>query len=445
MSSRKSRLFAGLAAVLVVAACEYKGGGPDPGSIALSIATTSATVLQGGSQLVTATLTRSGGYSGSVGLYVTGQPVGVSAEVSDVQKSGAVTTITVSIVVGAGVAPAIYPLVVHGTGSGISDVTQVFTLTVDPDLGFSISLSAAALAIVQGASTPTTTVNISRVSHIGAVALGVTGLPTGVTASFDYSLPWLTGNSSILTLSVGTAVPPGIYPLQVNASDPEQEGVLTTPLTLTVTAPPSISLGLSSGSASVWLGNSSWLTVILTRAGGFTGSVSVTVSGAPSGVTATVYIGQISGAVTTAFVGIGVDAATMPGVYSLVVHGTGSGVSEATATFTLTTTVPGFTLTLSSPTLSIVRGAAMPSTTVIVARNNFTDPVPLYVDLGDEEGTLPPGVTAAFGPNPATGNSSVLTLTVGAAAAPGVYNLYVWGYTMAGYAGVPLTLTVTVP
>ncbi len=42
-------------------------------------------------------------------------------------------------------------------------------------------------------------------------------------------------------------------------------------------------------------------------------------------------------------------------------------------------------------------------------------------------------------------SSTVLTLTASAAAAPGVYNLYVWGLTMAGYAYVPLTLTVTAP
>ena len=116
--------------MLAVTACGVDGPPTDSGSIFLSIATTSATVLQGGSQPVTATLTRIGGFSGTVSLSVTGQPSGVTAAVSDMQTSGAVTTATITIAVGAAVTPAVYPLLVHGTGSGVSDVTQVFTLTV---------------------------------------------------------------------------------------------------------------------------------------------------------------------------------------------------------------------------------------------------------------------------------------------------------------------------
>lgn len=243
MSSRKSRLFAGLAGALIVAACsDITGDGgtppPDPGSISLSIATTSASVAQGGSERVTATLTRIGGFSGTVNLYVTGQPSGVTAAVYNMQTTGAVTTATVTIGVGAGVAPAVYPLVVHGAGSGVSEATATFTLTVPaPGLGFLISLSAAALSIVQGTSTPTITVNITRVGNFTTVGLYVTGLPTGVTDSFDPD-SWPVGTSTVLTLTVGGNAVPGIYNLQVHGYDPEQEGDVSTPLTLTVTAAP---------------------------------------------------------------------------------------------------------------------------------------------------------------------------------------------------------------
>ena len=39
----------------------------------------------------------------------------------------------------------------------------------------------------------------------------------------------------------------------------------------------------------------------------------------------------------------------------------------------------------------------------------------------------------------------MLTLTVGAAAVPGSYNLYVGGYTTAGYSYTALRLMVTAP
>jgi hypothetical protein len=346
-----------------------------------------------------------------------------------------------------------------GLGAALLVAACNETIT-EPDLAppaspgaYALTLSSPTLSIVQG-GTVTVTVTVARTNFTGPVTLGVDignfhgTLPPGVTRTWTPNP--VTANSSVLTLIVDAAAVPGVYDLLVyGIEEPTPGGYGFAWLTLTIVpltaTAPSISLLLSSGSAYVWQGNGTGLTATLTRAGGFTDSVDVTVTGAPSGVTAMVYSGQTSGPVTTAYIAIRVDAATVPGVYLLVVHGTGSGVSEATATFTLTTTVPGFALTLSSPTLSIMQGAATPTTTVNLVRNNFTDPVGLYVDIGDYEGSLPPGVTAAFGPNPATGNGSVLTLTVGAAAVPGVYNLYVWGFTMAGDVYAPLLLTVLSP
>jgi hypothetical protein len=321
----------------------------------------------------------------------------------------------------------------------------VFTLTVDPDLGFSISLSAAALAIVQGASTPTTTVNISRVGHLGAVELGVTGLPTGVTASFDYSLPWLTGNSSVLTLTVGTAVPPGIYLLQVNASNPEQEGVLTTPLTLSVIALPGYDLTLAPSTASIVQGGSSSTLMVSLLRSAFPGGVTLSVENLPTGVS--VFIdpdSPISGSSSLLYLWAAGDAPA--GTFTnLLVRGVASGLTDRTAPLTLTVRMAPFALTLSSPAVSIAQGAATPTILVNVVRSNFTGPVTLYVDL-DGEGSMPPGVTAAFAPNFTTGNSSVLTFTVGAAAVPGVYDLYVWGDATTGWWWyAPLTLTILSP
>jgi hypothetical protein len=319
-------------------------GSISPGSISLSLSETSATIEQGGSQTVTATLTRIGGFTGAVNVKVTGAVSGVTATVSNVQTSGSVTTATVTIFAGAAV-PAVYPLVVHGTGIGVGEVTQAFTLTVPVGLGFSISLSESVLSIVQGASTPTTTVSITRLGHQATtVGLYVTGLPAGVTDSFDPA-SWPVGASTVLTLTVRATAVPGSYNLQVNAYDPEQEGDVSAPLTLTVAVPPA----------------------------------------------------------------------------------------------------PGYTLSLSASALSIAQGASTPTTTVNLIRHSYTGPVSLYVNSYDDHVwyALPPGVTAAFSHNPATGDSSVLTLSVDAATVPGVYYLRVGGEASTGWWEEMLTLTVT--
>lgn len=102
----------------------------EPGVIALVILPTSASISQGGSSTVAATVTRSGGFTGTVDLTVTGTPTGVTGVVSNVRTTGLVTSATVTINVNATTAPGTYSLVVHGTGTGVSEATAAFALTV---------------------------------------------------------------------------------------------------------------------------------------------------------------------------------------------------------------------------------------------------------------------------------------------------------------------------
>src|SRR5439155_1600406 len=77
------------------------------------------------------------------------------------------------------------------------------------------------------------------------------------------------------------------------------------------------------------------------------------------------------------------------------------------------------------------------ATTVTITRTSFTDAVTLSL------GNAPTGVTGSFNPAAPTGTSSTLTLSVGAAVAPGVYNLTVNGTATAGNRSTALTLTVS--
>jgi hypothetical protein len=224
-----------LLTALVAVGCKDDGDITDPGAITLTLNPTGATVAQGGNTTTSATLTRSGDFTGSVTLGVTGAPSGVTAAVSNIQTTGLVTTATVTVTVGAAVAPGTYPLVVRGSGTGVTEATANFSLTVTaaPAGSYTLSLSSAVLSIAQGASTPTTTVNVNRSNFAGAVQLAVTGLPAGVTAAFAPNPA--TGNSSVLTLTVGAAVPAQLYNLMVTGA--ASVGNQSTPLTLTVTAP----------------------------------------------------------------------------------------------------------------------------------------------------------------------------------------------------------------
>lgn len=113
-----------------VAGCKSDGTAAEMGEIAIVLNPTGASVPPGGNTTVTGTLTRSGGFTGTVQFGVTGNPAGVTAAVSDEVTTGLVTTATLTIAVGAAVIPGVYPLVVSGTGSGVITATGTFTLTV---------------------------------------------------------------------------------------------------------------------------------------------------------------------------------------------------------------------------------------------------------------------------------------------------------------------------
>lgn len=223
------------------------------------------------------------------------------------------------------------------------------------------------------------------------------------------------------------------------------------PITGPVTAPPTpgYDLTLTAATLSSPQGSSASPTTLNLVRKNFTGYVTLSVENLPTGVSASFYPYATSG--NSSRLWLSADGNAPTGTFTnLLVRGVASGLDDRTAPLTLTITeAPSiteapFTITLSSPALTIVQGTASP-TTVNVIRNNFTDPVTLVVDI-DLHGTLPPGVTASWAPNPVSGNSSVLTLMV-SGAVPGVYELWVWGYTSTVLfnQGPPLTLTVIAP
>jgi hypothetical protein len=118
------------------------------------------------------------------------------------------------------------------------------------------------------------------------------------------------------------------------------------------------------------------------------------------------------------------------------VDGSGTpGSRSVPLTLTVSPTA-NYALSLTPSALSIVAGTSAP-TTVTIARTSFTGAVTLSL------GNKPSGVSGSFTPAAPTGTSSALTVSVGAAVAPGTYHLTVDGAAAPGSRSTPLTLTVT--
>jgi len=127
-----------------------------------------------------------------------------------------------------------YTVIAGSYLSGFYDGTGSYVLRVDgatASADYTLALEPAALTIAQGA-TGGATVTITRTNFTGAVTLSLGNAPTGVTGSFAPAAP--TGTTSTLTVSVGAAVPPGVYNLTVDGT--ATAGNRSTSLTLTVSA-----------------------------------------------------------------------------------------------------------------------------------------------------------------------------------------------------------------
>lgn len=100
---------------------------PPSSSIAVALNPTSATVQQGQSTTVTATLTRTN-FPGNVTLNLVGAPAGVTPTITGSPTT--TNTITVQLAVGAAVTPGPYQINFNAAGTGVTTAITPFTLTV---------------------------------------------------------------------------------------------------------------------------------------------------------------------------------------------------------------------------------------------------------------------------------------------------------------------------
>jgi hypothetical protein len=389
----------------------------------LSLNPAALTVVQGSNAPTAVTLTRSN-FTGAITLSLGSAPAGVTGVFNPAAPTGTSSTLTVTV--GAAVAPGVYNLTVDGTGTPGNRSTPL-TLTVSAAPDYVLSINPTALSIVQGANAPTI-VTIARTNFTGAVTLSLGGAPAGVTGAFSPAAP--TGTSSTLTVTVGAAVAAGVYNLTVDGTG--APGNRSTPLTLTVTAAPNYSLAVSPTALTIAQGANAPTTVTITRTN-FTGAVTLSLGGAPAGVTGVFNPAAPTGTSSTLTVTVG--AAVAAGNYNLTVDGTGTPGNRSTPLTLTVTAASNYSLSLNPAALTIDQGANAP-TTVTIARTNFTGAVTLSLS------GAPAGVTGVFSPTAPTGTSSTLTLTVGGAVTPGVYNLTVNGTGTPGNRSTPLTLTV---
>jgi serine protease AprX len=205
----------------------------------------------------------------------------------------------------------------------ISQVTFAAPAAAD----FSLSATPANQSVVAGNSTSYSVTITPSGGFSSAVTLSANGLPSGASGTFSPNNQVMT--SSTLSVTTTTGAPPGSYPLTITGTS----GTLThtTSVTLTVTAPPpppdfSLSASPSSRSLSHHGGSVTYV-VTITPSNGFTGAVTLSVSGLPSRASAAF---NPDPATTSSTLTVTVSNRTATNSYTLIITGVSGGLMHTT-------------------------------------------------------------------------------------------------------------------
>lgn len=396
---------------------------------ALSATPSSVSVAPGASVTSTIRVSALSGFNGVVALTASGLPTGVTASFSPVSAGASTLTLTASNTALLGAAS----VTVTGTSGTLSRTTSLsLTVATIPVADFSLAAAPATVSVAQGGS-GTSAIALTRLNGFsGAVTLSATGLPTGVTASFG---PFSATGVSTLTLSASSAATAGAAIVTVTGTS----GALshTTSISLLVTTIPAGDFSLSAAPAivSVAQGSSGTSAITVARLGGFTGAVTLSASGLPSGVTAS--FGPFS-ATSVSTVTFTASSAAVAGPATITITGT-SGTLSRTASIRLTVTatpVADFSLAAAPAIVNIAQGATGTSSITLTRSNGFAGAVTLSAT------GLPSGVTASFGPFSATGVSTLtLSASSAATAGPATVTITATSGTLSRTTSISLTVT----
>ena len=206
-------------------------------------------------------------------------------------------------------------------------------------------------------------------------------------------------------------------------------------------ASPSFSLSDSPSSLTITQGGAAGTsTITVTDLNGFTGSVSLTASGLPSGVTAVFGPNPTS---TTSTLTLTASSTATTGSATVTITGT-SGSLVANTTLALTVqapATPNFTISASPASLTVKPSGTGTSTITITSQNSFSSATTLSAS------GLPSGVTATFSANPVTppangSVTSILTLTASDGATLGTSTVTVTGASGSLNHSTTIALTV---
>jgi len=280
----------------------------------------SVSVTQGGQVTSTITITPQDGFTGSVTLSASGLPSGVSANFNPNPATG---TSTVTLTATDSADTGTVTVTILGQ-SGSATNSTLLVLTVNPLVqSFTLSASPSAVTITQGEAGGTSTITITPAGGFsGNVTLAASGLPKGVTASFN---PNPATSTSVLTLTASKTAKKGTATVTIKGTSGSLSA--TTTIALTVDALGNFTLAASPTTLKVAQGSSGTSTITIKPTGGFDQEVTLNATGTPNGVTASF---SPNPATSTSTLTLTVSGSAATGKSTITITGTYGSLSHTT-------------------------------------------------------------------------------------------------------------------
>ena len=201
------------------------------------------------------------------------------------------------------------------------------TTPAPPSPNFSLSASLSSMTMTQGTGSTNTVTITPQFGFNGNVSFSASGLPAGVTASFN---PSTTATTSTLTLTAAGTAAVGTFPVTITGTS----GSLTNTLTISLIVNPQGSFTISAAPTGLTVpqGSSGTSTITVSLQGGFNGTINLSASGLPNGVTASFNPGTTT---TTSSLTLTASPTAATGTVTVTVTGSSLGLTSA-ATINLT-------------------------------------------------------------------------------------------------------------
>jgi len=304
------------------------GGSPD---FSISANPSSQAVTAGSGTTYTTTVTALSGFTGTVSLNVSGLPGGATGTFNPTSIASTGNA-TLSVSTTSTTPTGTFTLTITGISGSLTHSTTV-TLVVNatPIQDFTLSATPSSQTVTAGSGTTYTTTVTALNGFAGTVSLSVSGLPGGATGSFS---PASVAGSGTSTFSVSTSstTSAGTYTLTITGTS----GSLThsTTVTLVVNAPVTgdFTIAATPSSQTVTEGGSSstTYTTTVTAVNGFTGTVSLSVSGLPSGATSSFNPTSVAGSGSSTL-SVSASSQAKVGNYTLTIKGTSGSLAHSAA------------------------------------------------------------------------------------------------------------------